>query len=132
MKLVDTCVWIEALADTSTGRAYRPLLAVPQNLLVSTLVIYELRKWLARTLAPDAADQVMVVLLSVKVVAPDASIALHAAELSSVHQLHALDALIYATALGANAEIVTCDAHSKGLPQVEYFARLKQATAAKQ
>jgi predicted nucleic acid-binding protein len=125
MKLVDTCVWIEALADTPTGRAYQPLLAAPQNLLVSTLVIYELRKWLARTLAPDAADQVMVVLLTAKVVVPDESIALHAAELSLTHQLHALDALIYATALNENAELVTCDAHFKGLPQVDYVAKLK-------
>jgi predicted nucleic acid-binding protein len=125
MKLVDTCVWIEALADTPTGRAYQPLLAVPQNLLVSTLVIYELRKWLARTLAPEAADQVMVVLLTAKVVAPDESIALHAAELSLTHQLHAMDALIYATALSENAELVTCDAHFKGLPQVDYVAKLK-------
>lgn len=125
MKLVDTCVWIEALADTPTGRAYQPLLAVPQNLLVSTLVIYELRKWLVRTLAPEAADQVMVVLLTAKVVAPDESIALHAAELSLTHQLHALDALIYATALSENAELVTCDVHFKGLPQVEYVAKLK-------
>ena len=132
MKLIDTCVWIEALADTPTGRAYRPLLAVPQDLLVSTLVVYELCKWLARTLAPDAADQVMVVLLSAKVVPPDASIAMHAAELSSAHQLHALDALIYATALSANAELVTCDAHFKGLPQVEYFAKLDRYIATKQ
>ncbi|NMM08068.1 MAG: type II toxin-antitoxin system VapC family toxin [Polaromonas sp.] len=36
MKLVDTCIWVEALADTPTGRAHQPLLAVPQNLLVST------------------------------------------------------------------------------------------------
>ena len=125
MKLVDTCIWVEALADTPTGRAYQPLLVVPQNLLVSTLVIYELRQWLARTLAPDAADEVMVVLLLAKVVAPDESIALHAAELSLTHQLHALEALIYATALGENAEFVTCDAHFKGLPQVDYLAKLK-------
>jgi predicted nucleic acid-binding protein len=66
-----------------------------------------------------------VVLLTAKVVAPDESIALHAAKLSLTHQLHAMDALIYATALSENAELVTCDAHFKGLAQVEYSAKLK-------
>ncbi|WP_296917320.1 PIN domain-containing protein [Polaromonas sp.] len=76
-------------------------------------------------MAPDAADQVMVVLLCAKVVAPDESLALYGAELSLTHQLHALDALIYATALSESAEFVTCDAHFKGLLQVEYLAKLK-------
>lgn len=67
----------------------------------------------------------MVTLLSIELVAPDASIALHAAELSVTHKLHALDALIYATALEHNAQLVTCDAHFKSLPQVDYRAKLK-------
>lgn len=123
MKLADTCVWIEALADTPTGAQYKALLREPKNLVVSTLVIFELRKWTLRVLDESAADQVMVLLLDTTVVAPDAAIALHAAELAALHRLHAIDALIYATALSQNATLVTCDAHFKDLPQVEYAAK---------
>lgn len=123
MKLADTCVWIEALADTPTGAQYKALLRDKNNLLVSTLVVFELRKWALRTLNESAADQVMVLVLDATVVAPDASISLHAAELAVLHRLHAFDALIYATALSQNATLVSCDAHFRDLPQVEYFAK---------
>ncbi|MCY7370816.1 MAG: type II toxin-antitoxin system VapC family toxin, partial [Polaromonas sp.] len=117
------CIWIEALADTPTGAQYKTLLSDTENLLTSTLVIFELRKWVVRTLDESTADQVMVLLLDTTVVAPDASISLHAAELAALHRLHAIDALIYATALSQNATLVTCDAHFKDLPQVEYAAK---------
>ncbi len=120
MKLPDTCIWIEALAGSATGLRYQRLLANPQELVVSTLVIFELRKWLLRTLSEPVADQIMVILHSTMIVAPDESTALYAAELGLTHKLHALDALIYATALSANAELITCDAHFKGLPGVSY------------
>lgn len=123
MKLLDTCIWIEAFAGTPAGLRYQPLLASPQDLVVSTMVIFELRKWLLRNLTEPAADQIMVILHSTYIVAPDESTALHAAELCLAHKLHALDALIYATALSANAELVTCDAHFKGLPGVSYHPK---------
>ena len=125
MKLADTCIWIEALAGTPTGQRYAPLLADSQRLVVSTLVIYELRKWALQNMSDEGADQIMVVMHAVSIVAPDESTALHAAELGRRYKLHALDALIYATALAAHAELVTCDAHFKGLPQVDYSPKLK-------
>ena len=88
------------------------------------MVIFELRKWLLRTLAEPAADQIMVILHSTSIVAPDESTALYAAELCVTHKLHALDALIYATALSVRAELVTCDAHFKGLPGVSYHPKV--------
>ena len=128
MKLLDTCIWIEAFAGTPAGVRYQPLLASPQDLVVSTMVIFELRKWLLRNLTEPAADQIMVILHSTSIVAPDESTALHAAELCVAHKLHALDALIYATALSANAELVTCDAHFKGLPGVSYHPKETRKT----
>ena len=124
MKALDTCIWIEALAGSPAGLRYQLLLANPQDLIVSTLVVFELRKWLLRTLTEPAADQIMVLLHSTTILAPDESTALHAAELCATHKLHAMDALIYATALGANAELITCDAHFKGLPGVSYHPKV--------
>ena len=120
MKLVDSCVWAEVLANSPTGKTFRQQLSDPGHVLVSTLVLYEVSKWATRNMGSQEADQVLVSLLTGNVVEPNASIALHAAELSVTYKLHALDALIYATALEHDAELVTCDAHFKGLPRVDY------------
>jgi len=125
MKLADTCIWIELLAGTPTGQRYATVLADLPHLMVSTLVIYELRKWVLQNLDEERADQIMVMLHTATIVSPDESTALHAAELGRRYKLHALDALIYATALAGHAQLVTCDAHFKGLPQVDYTPQLK-------
>ena len=125
MKLVDTCIWIEVTSDTATGQAYKRLLNEPHKLMISTMVVYELRKWLARHMESEAADELMTLVLTAYVVEPTSTIALQAAELSRAHKLHAMDALIYATALEHDAELVTCDAHFKDLPQVDYAAKVK-------
>ena len=125
MKLVDTCIWIEVTSDTATGQAYKHLLNEPHKLMISTMVVYELRKWLARHMESEAADELMTLVLTAHVVEPTSTIVLQAAELSRAHKLHAMDALIYATALEHNAELVTCDAHFKDLPQVGYTAKVK-------
>ena len=128
MKLVDTCVWAEILRGTPTGRVLKPLLPPLGQLVVSTMVVYELAKWLARNVEPERADQAMVTLLNAHVVEPTANIALQAAQLSAEYKLHALDALIYATALEHDAQLVTCDAHFKDLPQVDYTAKVLDKT----
>lgn len=125
MKLVDSCVWAEVLMATPTGQVFKPLMPPQGELLVSTMVLYELGKWLARNVDSQIADQVLVTLLTARVVEPTANIALHAAELSVTYKLHALDALVYATALEHDAELVTCDAHFKDLPQVDYTPKSK-------
>ena len=125
MKLVDSCVWAEVLMATPTGQAFKSKLPPEGQLLVSTMVLYELGKWLARNVDSRIADQVLVTLLNSRVVEPTASIALQAAELSVTYKLHALDALIYATALEHDAQLVTCDAHFKDLPQVDYTPKSK-------
>ena len=124
MKLVDTCVWVEVLRGTPTGRLLKPVIPPPSQLLVSTMVLYELSKWLARNLGAEEADEFIAAMLTAQVIEPTASIALQAAELSATHQLHALDALIYATALEHDAELVTCDAHFQGLPSVDYTPKV--------
>ena len=124
MKLVDTCVYVEVLRGTPTGSTLKPLIPPPGQLLVSTMVLYELGKWVARNMGAEEADEFIAAMLTAQVIEPNAAIALHASELSATHQLHALDALIYATALEHDAELVTCDAHFNGLPNVDYTAKL--------
>ena len=124
MRLLDTCVWIEAIIGSATGERMQAMLLDRQNLLVPTLVQFELRRWALRELDEERADDIVLATREGRVVAMDEGIALLAADLAASHQLHALDALIYATALANDAELVTCDPHFKGLPQVGYFAQL--------
>lgn len=125
MKLVDTCLWIEALLGSATGRKCLPLLADTHRLIVPTLVQYELRRWALRELDEGQADQIQVATHAAQVVVLDEVVALYAAELASRYKLHALDALIYATALVNKAELVTCDAHFEGLPNVAYSPKVE-------
>jgi len=124
MKLVDTCIWIEALLGSATGKKYLAVLADAQHLMVPTLVQYELRRWALRELDEGQADQIQVATHAAQVVVLDEVVALYAAELASRYRLHALDAMIYATALVHKAELVTCDAHFEGLPNVAYLPKV--------
>ncbi len=123
MKLADTCVWVELLADTPTGRRYRKLFETPEEVLLPTLVLFELRRWALRELGDDEADRIVAATRNAHTVPLGEPAALLAAELTVRHKLPALDALIYATALHHGATLVTCDAHFESLPGVEYRAK---------
>lgn len=124
MKLADTCVWVEVLADTPTGRRYRRLFDAPQDLLVPTLVQYELRRWALRELGEDEADRIIAATRIAQVVALDETTALHAAALAQQYKLASVDALIYASALRHQATLVSCDAHFENLPGVDYRSKV--------
>jgi predicted nucleic acid-binding protein len=121
MKLADTCIWIEAITDSALGKSVKSLLKDTPNILVPTIVQYELRRWLLRVSNQELADKVIAITRACKTIDTTESIALYAAELGVQYKLHALDALIYATALNEKATLVTCDAHFKDLPHVEYI-----------
>jgi predicted nucleic acid-binding protein len=125
MKLADTCVWIEAILGSPTGEYFYPVLRDPHNLLVSHLVQFELRRWALRELGEEQADAIVLATREAQVLQTTENIVLLAADLTASHKLHALDALIYATALQHDAQLVTCDPHFKGLPQVDYLPKLK-------
>jgi predicted nucleic acid-binding protein len=121
--VVDTCVWIEALIGSKTGARYLPLWDAPENIIVPTLIQFELRKWCERNVGEDVALNAISATRRCIVQPLTEKIALDAAEMSAKHNLAALDALIYATALNADATLVTCDAHFRGLVGVEFVAK---------
>lgn len=89
---------------------------------VPTIVQFELSKWLHREVGEDKADQV-IAFTEMCVVAPlDTGIALAAAEIARFHKLATADAVVYATAITHGADLVTCDAHFEGLPNVTFVA----------
>ena len=124
MRLVDTSAWIEWLIASPTGRAIAAEIPPRDAWLVPTIVQLELAKWLARESGEDRADQVMA-FTQMCVVAPlDTKTALAAAEMCGRLRLATADAIVYATALAHGADLVTCDAHFEGLPNVTYIEKI--------
>lgn len=123
MILPDTCIWIEVLLGTTLGEQFRPLLRGGDRLIVPTIVQFELWKWVRRELSVEEADRAMTLTRPGRVLPLDEHLALTAAELSQEHGLAAADAIIYASARMHDAELVTIDAHFKGLQGVRFVAK---------
>ena len=83
----------------------------------------ELSKWLVRELGDDEAGPAMAYPQKCMVVKLDTAIGLIAADLYRAHKLATADAIVYAIARHAGAELLTCDAHFEGLPGVVLFPK---------
>lgn len=121
--VVDTCGWIEWLANGSLKPKFAHYLQHNENLIIPTLVQMELFKWVSREKNEEAAAAVIGVTSQCHVVDLDTSIALSAAAISTQFQLALADSIIYATAQRHRAQVVTCDKHFRLLENVLYFAK---------
>lgn len=126
MVLVNTCGWIEWLTSGPLAKRYAPLLSQTSNLLVPTLVQFELYKWVCRERDEPTALEVIGVTEQGNIIALDTSLALKAADLAAAHRLAMDDAIIYATARQHDAELVTSDGHFQKLPGVTYLSKKTQ------
>jgi predicted nucleic acid-binding protein len=123
MRLVDTSAWIEWLTGSRIGLALETELPLSSEWLVPTMVQLELARWLMREANEDKADQVIAFTATCVVANLDTATALSAAELGTRHKLATADAIIYATAQMYDADLLTCDRHFEGLPQVKYIPK---------
>lgn len=123
MILVDSCGWLEVFTDGPAADAYAGLLSRPEELLVPTVVLYEVYKFLARTAGEETALRCSGFLQQARVVPLDAPLALEAADVSTKHRLAMADAVVYATALRHRAELATSDADLEGLPGVRFIPK---------
>jgi predicted nucleic acid-binding protein len=123
MRLVDTSAWIEWLIGSQAGASVAGDLPAPEQWLVPTIVQLELAKWLTREAGEAKADQVAAFTETCVVAELDTAIALSAAEVCALHKLATADAIVYATALAYGADLLTCDRHFGGLPQVRFLPK---------
>lgn len=123
MRVVDTSAWIEWLVGSPLGRKLGKKVPDKTQCLVPALVQLELAKWLMRALDEDRADQVIAYTQKCIVVPLDTRIALLAVQLHRQHKLATADAIVYATALDNDVDLLTCDKHFEGLPGVVYFRK---------
>lgn len=116
MILVDSSGWIEFLVDGRHAATLEGYLSRSDRLIVPTLVMYEVYRQLSKKL--DTRESLLAVTQMEKgrVIPLNQEIALHAADLSLRYQLGTADAVIYATALGNEAKLVTLDNDFRKLP----------------
>lgn len=121
--LVDTCGWIEWLTDGALADTFAPYLRQPEELIVPTMLQYELYRWVCRERDEATALDIIGLTAQGRVVALDTPLALLAADMAAQFKLAAMDALIYGTARQERAELITSDRHFEGLPGVRFFPK---------
>ncbi|MEN8221483.1 MAG: type II toxin-antitoxin system VapC family toxin [Pseudomonadota bacterium] len=96
--LIDTCGWIEWFMDDVLADQFSPYFQQLSNIIVPTIVQYELYKWVCRERDIDVAQALIELTKLGKVIMLDTDLALLAAKLATQYRLSVADALIYATA----------------------------------
>jgi predicted nucleic acid-binding protein len=123
MRVVDTSIWIEWLIDSPLKQAIAEAFPETVQCIVPTIVQLELDKWLMREASESETDQVIAYTQNCVVAVLDTNIALQAADLHRQYKLATADAIIYATTLVYGADLLTCDAHFEGLPDVVFIRK---------
>ena len=123
MRVVDTSAWIEWLTGSVSGVTLASELPDRMQWLVPTIVQLELTKWLTREVGEDKADRVIAFTETCVVAELDTPTALSAADLCATYKLATADAIVYATALAHEADLLTCDRHFGKLPGVRFVPK---------
>jgi predicted nucleic acid-binding protein len=121
--LVDTCGWIEWLTEGKLINHFAPFLADPTQLIIPTLLQYELYKWISREKNSSVALEIVGITESGYVVHLDTNLALYSADIAKEHELSMADAIIYATSRKYEVDLITSDNHFKSLQHVRYFSK---------
>jgi predicted nucleic acid-binding protein len=122
-KLVDTCGWIEWLTNGKLAATFEPYLTKITELMVPTLIQFELYKWVCREKNANLALEIIGITERAQVIPLDTNLALYAADISKEHNLAMADAVIYATARKQDALLITSDKHFQALPHVKWIEK---------
>ncbi len=123
MNVVDSCGWLEYLADGPNAEFFAPAIEDVPRLLVPTISLYEVFKRVLQQRGESAALQAVAVIAQGTLVDLGASLALSAASISASVGLPMADSIMLATARSYGAVLWTQDADLKGLDDVRYVAR---------
>ena len=121
MNLVDSSGWLEYFTKGKNADRFAAAIEDTENLIVSTLNIYEVFKKVISQRDEDAALEAVAIMQQAKVQEVTSSIAMQAAKFSHIFKIPLADSIIYITAVENNAVVWTQDADFKGMAGVEYF-----------
>lgn len=123
MNLVDSSGWLEYFTDGKNAKFFVQVIENTEELMVSTINLFEVYKKILLEKNEDAALQAIGLMQQAKVAEITSSIAIMAAKLSYELKLPMADSLIYSTAKTHDATVWTQDADFKDLEEVKYFKK---------
>jgi len=123
MNLVDSSGWLEYLADSKNAKNFVSALEDTDELIVSTINIYEVYKKVLLEKDENIALQVVALMQQTKVIEVSSSIAIEAAKFSYEQKIPMADSIIYITAKVNDAIVWTQDIDFKDLEGVKYFKK---------
>ncbi len=123
MNLVDSCGWLEYLADGPNAAFFAPAIENTEELLVPTLCILEVFKRVLQQRGEDAALQAAALMQQGQVIDLDSGTAVTAAKIGHEIKLPLADAVIVATARIHRAVIWTQDSDLKDIESVKFVKK---------
>ena len=122
MNLVDSSAWLEYFADGPNADFFAPAIEKTRDLLVPTIVVFEVYKRVLQQRNERAALEAISVLQHGQLIELTASLATAAAQISHHEKLPMADSIILATARAQNATIWTQDSDFEEMDRVKYRA----------
>lgn len=122
MNLVDSSAWLEYFADGPNAGFFAPAIERTRDLLVPTIVVFEVYRRVLQQRNERAALEAISVLQHGQLIELTASLAIAAARISHHEKLPMADSIILATARAQNATIWTQDSDFKEMDRVKYRA----------
>ncbi len=123
MNVVDSSGWLEYFTDGVNAAFFKPAITDEKNLIIPTICLYEVFKYILLHKNEEEALQVMGWMSFGQIVDVDREIAVLAAQLSIDHHLAMADSLILAVAQTHEAVLWTQDEHFKALPGTKYISK---------
>ena len=118
MILIDSSGWIEFFSQGSRALKYANYLKDLSQIITPTVVIYEVYKKIKKERTEEEALLAVSLMKKTSIIPIEESIALLAADLSLKHTLPMADAMVYATAMENDADLITSDSHFTELEKV--------------
>lgn len=123
MNVVDSSGWLEYFADGPNAEFFAPAVENVEELIVSTINLYEVFKRVLQQTGEDGALQAVAVMRQGTVIPVEDTLALAAAKLSAALKLPMADSIILATARAHEATLWTQDADFREIDGVKYIQK---------
>ena len=123
MIIVDSCGWLEWFTDGKLADAYKRYLEDQDSLAVPSVILYEVYKVLKRDVGEEKALLAIGYMKTSRVIPLDETLALASADIALREHLAMADAIIVATALAHQCDIISSDSDLKNQPQVKYIPK---------
>lgn len=123
MNLVDSSAWLEYFADGPNAAFFAPAIEKPGELIVPTIVVFEVYKRIRQQRDRHVALEAVATLRAGRIVDLTLTLAIAASAISHSEKLPLADSIILATARAENAVIWTQDADFERITSVKFRAK---------